>query len=103
MTQHAPITWLDGAPPAALSGGTTWGMPFARGTVTQVSELSVVDARGCHVDAQTWPLATWPDGSLKWAGIALGATGNPASAYSVTSSDKQAHDGGPGSRRRTIA
>ncbi len=100
MTQHAPITWLDGEPPATLSGGTTWGMPFPRGTVQGVEELSVSDATGEAVNAQTWPLATWPDGSLKWAGVAIGATDQPSTAYSVSINSGAAqppveHDGGP--------
>ncbi|MET4622111.1 hypothetical protein ABIE18_003580 [Arthrobacter sp. 2762] len=100
MTQHAPITWLDGEPPATLSGGTTWGMPFPRGTVQGPEELSVFDATGEAINAQTWPLATWPDGSLKWAGVAIGATDQPSPAYSVTTNSSTAHppeehDGGP--------
>src|SRR4029453_6333340 len=100
MTQHAPITWLDGEPPATLSGGTTWGMPFPRGTVQGPEELSVFDATGEAINTQTWPLATWPDGSLKWAGVAIGATDQPSAAYSVTTNSSTAHppeehDGGP--------
>lgn len=95
MTQQAPITWLDGEPPAQLSGGTTWGMPFQRGTVQDAAELSVLDNAGRAIKAQTWPLAAWPDGSLKWAGIALGATDQPAAAYSVSPYPKATFDGGP--------
>ncbi|MFJ5956804.1 Tat pathway signal sequence domain protein [Paenarthrobacter sp. NPDC092416] len=95
MTQHAPITWIDGEPPAGLSGGTTWGMPFQRGTVPDAAALRVLDTTGGAIKAQTWPLATWPDGSLKWAGIALGATDQPAAAYSVARGAPEAHDGGP--------
>lgn len=101
MTQHAPLRWIDGEPPAGLGGGTTWGMPFQRGTVADAEHLEVRDTSGSAVNAQAWPLATWPDGSLKWAGIALGATENPAPAYSVstkptgTPSPTATHDGGP--------
>lgn len=100
MTQHAPATWIDGAPPATLSGGSTWGMPFRRGTVHDADALSVVDADGTATPSQAWPLATWPDGSLKWAGLAIGATDNPSTSYSVQlpsgeADATQAHDAGP--------
>ncbi|MFF1832155.1 Tat pathway signal sequence domain protein [Paenarthrobacter sp. NPDC058040] len=100
MTQHAPVTWIDGDPPAILSGGATWGMPFPRGTAQDVSTVSVEDHEGARVPAQAWPLATWPDGTLKWAGLAIAATDQPASAYTVRfgsgdSNATQTHDGGP--------
>ena len=38
---------------------------------------------GAAVPAQFWPLATWPDGSLKWVGAAIGATDAPAAGYAV--------------------
>ncbi|MBT2534866.1 Tat pathway signal sequence domain protein [Arthrobacter sp. ISL-69] len=82
------LNWLDGGAPAALSGGTTWGMPFARGSLAGVGGISVSDEAGRAVPSQAWPLATWPDGSLKWAGIALPATDAPSAHYNVT------YDGG---------
>ena len=78
------IRWIDGEAPAGISGGTTWGMPFARGTVPGAGNLAVQDAAGNPVDSQAWPLATWPDGSLKWAGLAVGATDTPSGSYQVT-------------------
>ena len=100
MTQHAPVTWIDGKPPAILSGGATWGMPFPRGAAQDASTVSVEDHQGDRIPAQAWPLATWPDGTLKWAGLAITATDQPASAYTVRfdsgdSNATQTHDGGP--------
>ncbi|KIC66590.1 hypothetical protein [Pseudarthrobacter phenanthrenivorans] len=84
MTDNTPIRWIDGQVPAEISSGTTWGMPFPRGTVSGADALGVQDAAGTRVASQAWPLATWPDGSLKWAGIALPATDQPSDAYHVT-------------------
>lgn len=84
MTDNTPIRWIDGQAPAEISSGTTWGMPFPRGTVSGADALGVQDAAGTRVASQAWPLATWPDGSLKWAGIALPATDQPSDAYHVT-------------------
>ncbi|MGX5716615.1 exo-rhamnogalacturonan lyase family protein [Arthrobacter sp. MAHUQ-56] len=77
------IRWIDGGAPAEISGGTTWGMPFARGTLPGPDSLAVQDAEGKPVASQAWPLATWPDGSVKWAGMALGATDTPSGSYQV--------------------
>ncbi|TQJ59489.1 hypothetical protein FBY30_1741 [Arthrobacter sp. SLBN-83] len=79
------IRWIDGQAPTEISGGTTWGMPFPRGTVPGVEGLTVTDATGARTRSQAWPLATWPDGSLKWAGIALPATDAPSDTYQVAS------------------
>ncbi|MFP3588780.1 Tat pathway signal sequence domain protein, partial [Paraburkholderia sp. SIMBA_055] len=38
--------------------------------------------------AQFWPLATWPDGSVKWAGVAVPAS--PFAAASITVGDNPA-------------
>ncbi|MDJ0458681.1 Tat pathway signal sequence domain protein [Arthrobacter sp. NQ7] len=84
MTDNTPIRWIDGQAPAEISSGTTWGMPFPRGTVSGADALGVQDAAGTRVASQAWPLATWPDGSLKWAGIALPATDQLSDAYHVT-------------------
>ena len=73
-----PLRWLDDAPPAALPAGCTWGMPLARGTVTDIAALSLRATDGGATEpAQFWPLATWPDGSLKWVGAAIGAQEAP--------------------------
>jgi hypothetical protein len=77
------LHWLDGDAPRTLPGGTTWGMPLHRGAVGSVDELALVDGDGTAVPAQFWPLATWPDGSVKWAGAAIGATDTPAAGYAV--------------------
>ena len=84
MTDNTLIRWIDGQAPTEISSGITWGMPFPRGTVPGVDALAVQDAAGTRVASQAWPLATWPDGSLKWAGIALPATDAPSDAYHVT-------------------
>nr|WP_314845176.1 Tat pathway signal sequence domain protein [uncultured Microbacterium sp.] len=71
-----PLRWLDDDAPTVVPAGVTWGAPFPRGRVASVSELRL-RRDGQTLPAQFWPLATWPDGSLKWAGAALGATEGP--------------------------
>lgn len=43
----------------------TWGMPWPRGELASDQTFRMGDA-----PLQSWPLATWPDGSLKWSGHA---------------------------------
>ncbi|WP_030160198.1 hypothetical protein [Glycomyces sp. NRRL B-16210] len=81
-TVDVPLRWLDDAAPDLAIGGVTCGVPLTPGAVADPADLAVLDGAGAPVPAQTWPLATWPDGSVKWAGVALGA-GEPAEEYRV--------------------
>ena len=64
------LHWLDQSPPAVPTG-VSWGVPWPRGGLTRDTHLRLADANGKEVAVQTWPLAYWPDGSLKWTGHAL--------------------------------
>jgi hypothetical protein len=70
------LTWLGGEPPVRESG-VSWGVPFARGTVAKGTNFALPG-----LPLQNWPLAYWPDGSLKWVGFATVA--GPASARSLS-------------------
>lgn len=76
-----PLRWIDDETPGRLPAGATLGAPLPRGVVTDLGTLGVVDDAGSPVPAQLWPLATWPDGSVKWTGIALPAGEAPSSGY----------------------
>ncbi len=67
----APVRWLGGAAPAAFAGAT-WGVPWPFGRHAAGTEFTMLAADGAPIPLQTWPLATWPDGSLKWTGHAVG-------------------------------
>ncbi len=64
-----PVRWLGDAP-APLTTGVSFGVPFARGVVQKSQAFALAAADGKNLPAQTWPLAYWPDGSLKWVGVA---------------------------------
>ncbi|HTO04459.1 MAG TPA: Tat pathway signal sequence domain protein, partial [Opitutus sp.] len=74
---RAELCWLDGKPPAALPG-VTWGTPWPRGKHPKNATFALRTQSGESVPLQTWPLANWPDGSLKWTGHAVPAN-TPAS------------------------
>lgn len=75
QTRSAPLpsdlVWLDGAAPAAHEG-QSWGYPWPRGTKYSTRGYQMTDGNGA-VPVQTWPLAWWPDGSIKWTGHAIPA------------------------------
>jgi hypothetical protein len=63
--------WLDGRAPT-INPGATWGMPWPRGKHRHsVTDFCVRGAGGGLIPLQSWPLAFWPDGSLKWTAHAL--------------------------------
>ncbi|KAF8970077.1 hypothetical protein BDZ97DRAFT_1652716 [Flammula alnicola] len=67
------VQWLDGAPPTAVPTGNAFGIPWPQGAVDRTTPFSATAKSGGGVPIQTWPLAYWPDGSLKWTGHAVGA------------------------------
>jgi len=66
------LSWLDGTPPA-IPAGVAWGVPWARGAVARSDRVMVRDANGRAIPAQAWTMAYWPDGSIKWTGLAIAA------------------------------
>ena len=70
----AALNWLEGAP--ALSQGVTLGVPWPQGKIPKDQAFSLSDGAGsgaAGIPVQSWPLAYWPDGSLKWTAHALPA------------------------------
>lgn len=75
------LKWLGDKPPAT-SMGSSWGVPWAQGKVRKDQAFTLTTADGKILPLQTWPLAWWPDGSIKWAGFATVA--GPETAGSLT-------------------
>jgi hypothetical protein len=65
-------TWLDGHAPA-VANGATWGTPWQRGKHAENTRFALFDGADTPVPLQSWPLAYWPDGSLKWTAHAIPA------------------------------
>jgi hypothetical protein len=62
------VNWVGDAPP--LTTGVSWGVPWPQGTVTKGQTFALKGPDGKAMPLQTWPLAYWPDGSLKFSGFA---------------------------------
>ena len=66
------LHWLEARVPV-VSNGVTWGVPWPEGKYPKDTSFELKTATGDPVPVQSWPLATWPDGSLKWSAHAIGA------------------------------
>lgn len=69
--EQVDLHWLDGPPKE--TAGCAFGVPWPRGHLARGAQLALTDTDGAGVPVQSWPLAYWPDGSLKWTGHAIGA------------------------------
>jgi YetA-like protein len=63
------LKWLGETPPAAPMG-VSWGVPWSQGKVRKDQAFTLTSADGKSLPLQSWPLAWWPDGSIKWSGFA---------------------------------
>ncbi len=77
------VNWLGGTP-APVATGVSWGVPWARGAVPKDRKFALATADGKMLPLQTWPLATWPDGSLKWSGFATVAGPETVGPFRLT-------------------
>ena len=67
-----PVTlnWLEDGGLGAAPGSTV-GVPWPKGVHQDDQTFALTDADGRSVPVQSWPLAHWPDGSLKWTAHAV--------------------------------
>jgi len=70
--QSVSLNWLDGTSPASRQG-VSWGVPWPKGKLKPGDPLTLAGPGGKRVPVQSWPLAYWPDGSIKWTGNAVSA------------------------------
>lgn len=63
-----PLQWLEGVAPKSFKG-TSWGIPWPQGVLQ--ADLTQAFSVTTEHPVQSWPLAFWPDGSVKWTAHAL--------------------------------
>jgi hypothetical protein len=68
ITKGVDLHWLDGTPPPEPRG-VSWGVPWRQGAIQKQTTFSLSAASGANIPIQTWPLAYWPDGSIKWTAV----------------------------------
>ncbi len=69
-TDEGPVAlhWIGQTPQADT--GVSFGVPFDEGTLKPSEHLVLTTASGEQVASDQWPLAYWPDGSVKWSAVA---------------------------------
>lgn len=67
------LNWLDRTVPS-VNSGVSFGVPWPRGVVRKEQAFTLASIDGQTLPLQTWPLAYWPDGSIKWSGFATVAS-----------------------------
>lgn len=60
---------LINRPAQGLAAGVSWGVPWPQGALPRDTQFHLAMPAGA-LPLQSWPLAYWPDGSLKWSGFA---------------------------------
>lgn len=63
-----PLHWVGGAP--AGQQAVTFGVPFIQGELKKGKKLTLLSDSDPSIPTDQWVLATWPDGSVKWLGVA---------------------------------
>jgi len=83
------LSWLGGNPPA-LSAGVSWGVPLPEGKlacpagrIDPSTSFSLKNDQGQVIPIQSWPLAYWPDGSLKWVGLSTVVDANSGTTFQL--------------------
>jgi hypothetical protein len=94
--QASPVTinWLDKTPPPSATG-VSWGVPWPKDAVQKAQAFSLKTDDGKDLPLQTWPMAYWPDGSLKWSGFATAADPKTTGGLTLAPSSAAATLSGP--------
>src|SRR5689334_2101161 len=77
------VNWLGQTAPLARAG-VSWGVPWPQGQVHLRDVISMRTSDGQAVPVQSWPMAYWPDESIKWSGLAISAPAGQAGPFTVS-------------------
>lgn len=86
------LNWLGGNRPQVESG-ISWGVPWPRGTVQKSTGFQLANADGKSMPLESWTLAYWPDGSIKWTGFATVVAANSTGPFHLTQGSETAATG----------
>ena len=67
-TSTVPLQWIGSTP--EMDKAVSFGVPFEKGKISPESTLQLTTVNGENIPIDTWVLAYWPDGSVKWSGVA---------------------------------
>ncbi len=81
-----PLHWVGAVPASAK--GVSFGVPLDEGQLKPTEKLTLATAAGDEIVSDQWPLAYWPDGSVKWCAVAAVVPGG-ADSLSLEKPRKQ--------------
>lgn len=64
--KEVPLAWVGDTPKSDVP--VTFGVPFDAGAVTMATPLTLASG-ATAIPTESWPLAFWPDGTVKWAAV----------------------------------
>ena len=83
-----PVKWINGTP--GTDRPVTLGVPFRQGEVKNGSSMKVTASDGNAVATDSWSLASWPDGSVKWMAVAgVMPAGDDRLSFTVSQDNKK--------------
>ncbi|AGC67247.1 hypothetical protein Cst_c02230 [Thermoclostridium stercorarium subsp. stercorarium DSM 8532] len=91
MDDRIELRWLEEN--RATSQGVTWGVPWAKGVLEKNEEFVLETETGEQIPVQSWPVAYWPDGTVKWTGHAVSLKQNVKRLYLKKGNYENIHDG----------
>lgn len=86
-SRQITLNWLGKRPPS-LAVGVSWGVPFSKGEYQKDQAFTLKDAADQKLLLQSWALAYWPDGSLKWMGFSTVVDSPTANGFILDVSNK---------------
>ncbi|MFC5612035.1 exo-rhamnogalacturonan lyase family protein [Metabacillus niabensis] len=60
------LKWLKHRPNS--KAGVSWGVPWKKGQLKKEDNITLIAEDRKKIPIQSWPMAYWPDGSVKWTG-----------------------------------
>ena len=75
------VKWLDELPKTKCN--VTWGIPWKKGELNKEDGLVLKNEKGENLHVQSWPLAYWSDGSIKWSAQSANFDSNSDKTYEV--------------------
>lgn len=70
-TEGVSLRWLDDQSPSPYVGNT-FTTPWSQGEMAEMQRFEIRDEYSGVVPVQSWPLAFWPDRSVKWFAHSVG-------------------------------
>lgn len=82
-SQSVAVSWIRETP--TYHTGTTFGVPWSKGKFDAENvEFSAASESNEDISVQSWVLAYWPDGSVKWSAHALPPQSEVSDSYRIT-------------------